>query len=69
MKELKWSDEVPKPSLIGNEIRLDRKQYLEALRLKLELEPWEFEKALGGLIKNKVIRFNSDETVISPSAA
>ena len=69
MKNLKWNENIPKPKLVGNEIRLDRKQYMETLRLQLELEPWEFDKAIGGLIKNGVIRFITDETVTTLSVA
>ena len=62
---MKWREDIPKPNLEGNMIRLDRKQYLEALRLQLDMEPWEFDKAIGGLIKNGVIRFVPGETVTS----
>ena len=61
MKNLKWNENIPKPKLEGGLIRLDKKQYLEALRLQLELDEDEFNRALGNLLKDKIVRF-SDKT-------
>ena len=46
-----------------------RKQYLEAFRMQLEMEPDEFYKAIGNLLKDGIIRFNPDKTVIKASVA